>query len=97
MAVDIVRNPAWISSGAARLVSLVSAAALSLLLTLYPQAVLKDGVAPGHMALMICMWGIAAGFVHGVGFTPCNRVLRVLLGPFAAWIMMPVGLWLLMK
>jgi len=28
------------------------------------------GQAFDHLILMLCMWGIAAGFVHGVGFVP---------------------------
>ena len=38
------------------------------------------------------MWGMSAGFVHGIGFVPRNNVLRVLLGPVAAWLGMGVGL-----
>ncbi|MGE5318915.1 MAG: cyd operon YbgE family protein [Hyphomicrobiaceae bacterium] len=30
--------------------------------------------------------------MHGVGFIPRNRVLRVLLGPLVAWLWMGVGL-----
>ena len=38
------------------------------------------------------MWGMSAGFVHGIGFVPRNNVLRVLLGPVIAWLLMGVGL-----
>ena len=79
----------------ARLVSLLAAGALSLVLTLYPRAVMQDGQAPGHAALMLCLWGIAAGFVHGVGFVPYNSVLRIILGPLAAWVLMLGGTLLL--
>jgi predicted membrane protein len=37
---------------------------------------------------MLMLWGICAGFVHGVGFVPRSRVLRWLLGLFAAWLLM---------
>jgi predicted membrane protein len=76
----------------ARLVSLLMAGGVSLLLTLYPQAVIQAGVPPGHTALMLSMWGVAAGFVHGVGFVPRNAFLRVLLGPLAGWLLMPCGM-----
>jgi len=39
------------------------------------------------------MWGMSAGFVHGVGFVPRNRLLRLLLGAAAAWALMGVGLY----
>ena len=84
-------RPQLLYTGTARLVSLLTAGALSLVLTLYPQAVLQDGQAPGHAALMLCMWGLAGGFVHGVGFVPRNPVLQVLLGPHAAWLLMLGG------
>ena len=76
---------------------LLVAGALSLLLTLYPQAVVAGGQTPGHGTLMLCMWGIAAGFVHGVGFVPYKGVLRVALGPLAAWILILVGTLLLAR
>jgi predicted membrane protein len=41
-----------------------------------------------HGRLMLMLWGICAGFVHGVGFVPRSRVLRWLLGLFAAWLLM---------
>jgi predicted membrane protein len=31
------------------------------------------------------MCGMAAGYVHGVGFMPRNRLLRIAFGPLAAW------------
>ncbi|MGD2073398.1 MAG: cyd operon YbgE family protein [Gammaproteobacteria bacterium] len=83
--------------GPARLVSLLMAGGVSLLLTLYPQAVIQAGAAPRHTALTLTMWGVAAGFVHGVGFVPRNGLLRVLLGPLAAWSLMPCGMLFLAK
>jgi predicted membrane protein len=84
-------QPQILYTGLARLVSLLAAGVLSLVLTLYPQAVMQDGQAPEHAALMLCMWGIAAGFVHGVGFVPHNAALRIALGPVAAWVLMLGG------
>jgi predicted membrane protein len=88
-------RPQRLYSRLARLVSLLAAGALSLVLTFYPQAVMQGGQAPEHAALMLCMWGIAAGFVHGVGFVPYNSVLRIVLGPLAAWVLMLGGTLLL--
>jgi|GEM_PF-510295 len=84
-------KPWFLYSGPARLVSMLSAGTLSLILSLYPHAVIQNGQPPDHSALMLCMWGIAAGFVHGVGFVPRNFILRLALGPFAAWLLMLVG------
>lgn len=85
----------WWYSGTCRLISFSGAGALGLLLSLYPQAVMPAGRSPDHIALSVCLWGIAAGFVHGVGFVPRNGVARLALGPFIAWSLMPLGmLWL---
>jgi len=83
----------WLSAGWARGVSLLAALTLMLLVTLLPRGLTDaDGSPIGHGVLALIMWGLSAGFVHGVGFIPENRVLRVLLGPLAAWLGMAVGL-----
>ncbi len=89
-------QPRLLYTFVARMLSLLAASGLSLLIILYPQAVMPGGVAPGHSALMLCMWGIAGGFVHGVGFVPRNALLRVALGPLAAWPLMLVGTLLML-
>lgn len=82
---------------AARSASFVLASALSILVLLYPQVVAS---APGevqHGALTLLMWGIAAGFVHGVGFVPRNKILRFALGPLVGLPVMTLSamaLWL---
>jgi cyd operon protein YbgE len=82
-----------LDSGWARALSLTSALALMILVTLFPRGLTAaDGSPISHGALLLIMWGMSAGFVHGVGFVPRHRVLRALLGPFAAWLWMGVGL-----
>jgi len=72
-------------SGAARMLSLLIAITTSLGLLAWPQLVVTADGHVNHLWLLLLMWGIAAGFVHGVGFIPRNHVLRVVLGPMAAW------------
>lgn len=80
---------AWV-----RGVSLLAALALMLLVTLLPRGLTQpDGAPVGHGVLMLVMWGLSAGFVHGVGFVPRHPLPRLLLGPVAAWIGMGVGLF----
>lgn len=79
--------------GWARGVSLLTAFALMLGVTLLPRALtVGDGNPIGHGTLMLIMWGMSAGFVHGVGFVPKHAALRLLLGPLAAWPLMLLGL-----
>jgi predicted membrane protein len=81
-------------SGWTRGVSLVLALSLMLLITLLPRGLTThDGSAISHGLLTLIMWGMSAGFVHGVGFVPRNRLLRLLLGAAAAWALMGVGLY----
>lgn len=82
-----------LNQGWARGISLLGALALMLLVTLQPRALTAaDGQPISHGVLMLIMWGMAAGFVHGVGFTPYNRVLRVALGALVAWPLLGLGL-----
>ena len=85
---------AALDRGWARGVSLATAFALMLLVTLFPRPLtVEDGSPISHGVLTLIMWGMSAGFVHGVGFVPRNRLLRVLLGPVVAWLLMGVGLF----
>jgi predicted membrane protein len=77
----------------ARLLSLGLALFLSGAILLYPKGVADVG----HGLLALVMWGISAGFVHGVGFVPESRVWRVGLGPWTAWILMGLGLWFFLR
>ena len=82
-----------LDSGWARGISLASALALMILVTVFPRGLtVADGSPISHGVLTLIMWGMSAGFVHGVGFVPRNKVLRVLLGPVIAWLLVGVGL-----
>lgn len=82
-----------LNSGWARGISLATALALMILVTLLPRGLAAtDGSPISHGVLTLIMWGMSAGFVHGVGFVPRNQMLRVLLGPLVAWLWMGVGL-----
>jgi cyd operon protein YbgE len=73
---------------AAHALSLLAAIALVALIVFYPRAVATSTQDIHHGRLLVMMWGISAGFVHGVGFVPRSRLLGFLLGPFAAWLLM---------
>jgi predicted membrane protein len=72
-------------SGVARALSLAVALAISFPVLVWPKLVVTANGSVDHGWLILLMWGIAAGFVHGVGFVPRNRLLRVALGPVVAW------------
>jgi len=86
---NAVLDTAW-----GRGISLLAALMLMLLVTLLPRGLtVGDGSPISHGVLTLIMWGLSAGFVHGVGFVPRNRILRVLLGPLVAWTGMTLGLF----
>lgn len=76
-----------------RLLSLLLAIALAGMILAYPKALAHVS----HGLLSLTMLGICAGFVHGVGFIPRSKPWRVLFGPWMAWLLMSLGLWLLLR
>lgn len=89
--------PAVIRGSAVRRASLLLAVALMCAITVYPNGFLDHTGAVNHGLATLLMWGIAAGFVHGVGFVPRTRLWRLLLGPWAALPLMAVGVTLLTR
>ena len=79
-----------------RLLSLALAIALSVLVLVYPRAVASSVSDVRHGLLSMMMWGIAAGFVHGVGFVPRLLPWRIAFHPITGWLLMAMGIaWLL--
>jgi len=76
-----------------RLVSLLLALGVTGLVLVRP-VLFATGGEVRHLPLLALMWGLAAGYTHGVGFVPRNRVLKGLLGPGPAWVLLLGGmLW----
>jgi len=82
-------------SGTARSLSLLAASVFCLAVLLFPQLLIDGGQSPNHGALVLGLWGMAAGFVHGVGFVPRHFLARLALGPVAAWVLLLTGSLLL--
>lgn len=82
-------------SGPLRSLSFLAASVFCLAVLLFPQLLIDAGQSPNHGALTLGLWGMAAGFVHGVGFVPRHVVARLALGPVAAWVLLLTGSLLL--
>lgn len=78
-------------NGWTRGVLLGLATSLALAITVYPRGLMHAGVVMSHGKLTLLMWGMSAGFVHGIGFDPNNRWLRMLFGPLIAWPILLLG------
>jgi len=86
----------WYGAAACAL-SLFLASSLSLLVLLYP-AFFAGEHSVSHGVLSLMMFGISAGFVHGVGFIPRFWLWKILFGPQIGWLLMVGGLlWLLLR
>lgn len=81
----------WLQRGASRAVSLLLAAPLALVLLIHPAAMLDSEGRYSHGLLMLVMWGISSGFIHGVGFDPYSRVWRTVFHPLGGWLLMVLG------
>jgi len=77
--------------GLVRSLSLLAASVFCLAVLLFPQLLITQGQSPNHGALVLGLWGMAAGFVHGVGFVPRHVLVRLALGPIAAWVLLVAG------
>lgn len=86
----------WYSFPACAL-SFMLAIGLSGLVLAYPKVFAPDGIqSVNHGLLNLMMLGIAAGFVHGVGFVPRYWLWKWLFGPWAGWPLMIGGFWLIL-
>lgn len=74
-----------------RSLSLLMAGPLSLVMLLHPLALVNAQGGYSHGLLALAMWGISAGFVHGLGFDPQALAWRWLFSPLLAWPLMALG------
>lgn len=81
-------------SGWARAFSLMMACVLSVLLCALPSVVATAIGDIDHGMLSLCMWGISAGFIHGVGYIPHTRIWRWAFSPYLAWPVMGLCVYL---
>ncbi|MDD3518601.1 MAG: cyd operon YbgE family protein [Chromatiales bacterium] len=78
-------------------VSFLLAVALTVLILVYPRAIATGIDEIRHGLLSLLMWGIAAGFVHGVGFVPRLTPWRLVFHPIVGWTLMIGGIMLLLS
>ena len=83
------------TSSWSRAVSFVLAVALAVLILVYPGVIAQSVSDVRHGLLSLMMWGMAVGFVHGVGFVPHATIWRVLFHPGLGWPLMIGGLVLI--
>lgn len=82
---EIIKPESFFYGFWARAVSFLLALGFSLLLLIYPQALAVEGQHVAKGPLYILMFGISAGYIHGVGYVPEHRIWRIAFGPGVAW------------
>jgi predicted membrane protein len=77
--------------GWARALSLMAASLVSLVLLADPYVL--SGIPAGriHIGLPVMMLGVAGLFMHGLGFGPRVKILRLLFHPAMAWLLFASG------
>ncbi|SEE44669.1 cyd operon YbgE family protein [Pseudomonas coleopterorum] len=90
-AAPALRTPGW------RWLSSLLAGPISLVLLLHPVALLDAQGHYSHGLLSLMMWGIATGYVHGVGFDPRAWAWRLIFHPSLGWVLMALGYWVLLR
>ncbi|WP_407314954.1 cyd operon YbgE family protein [Pseudomonas sp. nanlin1] len=87
----IAEQPTLVRRPGSRWVSLLLAAPISLVLLLHPMALVNEQGGYSHGVLSLMLWGVAAGYVHGLGFDPRALVWRWVFHPVLAWGLMGLG------
>lgn len=74
-----------------RILSFMIALSVAALIIFYPRAVASDMTSVPHGRLVVLLLGMSFCFIYGVGFSPCNRFLKVLFSPLVAWPLVALG------
>lgn len=85
-------NIPYPKSGWTQALSLISAIAISVVLTAYPRLIAESIHEVDHGLFTLFMWAVSAGFIHGVGFEPKASLWRIIFNPVIAWLVIIYGL-----
>lgn len=77
----------------ARTVSILAALAIVAIVVLYPRLIATSAAEVPHGFLALLLLGMSCAWVHGFGFVPQNRFLRVAFSPLVAWPVIAIGIW----
>lgn len=85
----------WWRRSASRVLSLGLCVPLSVVLLVQPTWLLDEQGGYSHGGLMLVLWGVSIGYVHGMGFDPLAWGWRLAFQPLLGWGLMALGygLW----
>ena len=74
-----------------RCLSIVAALAVTVVVVCFPRLVAIDMHAVPHGWLVCLLLGMCFCYVHGFGFIPENKTLRIVFSPLVAWPLLALG------
>jgi predicted membrane protein len=84
---------AGVAARLACLVSFVVALSVTASVVIYPRMFAEDMQDVPHGLMALLMIGMSACYVHGIGFVPHNRILRLAFSPLVAWPLVAYAAW----
>ena len=75
----------------ARVISIVAAAAVTVVVVCFPRIVAEDMHNVPHGWLVCLLLGMSFAYVHGFGYIPDHKSLKILFSPLCAWPLMALG------
>ena len=84
--------PAWTRTRPAHITSLILAALVAVWMLLGPEAIAAMPTGPRYIMLLVALWGLGAGFTHGVGLVPRHVLRAWLLGAPLCWCLLIITL-----
>jgi cyd operon protein YbgE len=78
------------------MLSLALCMPLSVVLLVHPVLLLDAQGGYSHGSLMLVLWGVSIGYVHGMGFDPRAWAWKLALQPILGWGLMILGYALLL-
>ena len=76
-----------------RVLSFLAAAAVMCITVFYPRLIAETSTSVPHGFFVLMIIGMSFCWVHGFGFIPQNRALRVCFSPVVAWPLIALGIW----
>jgi predicted membrane protein len=74
--------------------SLCLAITASIIGLVFPYLLAARATGLNQSVLLVMIFGIAGAFIHGAGFTPSNRAVKLLISPYVTWVSIlgPLGM-----
>ena len=73
------------------MITFITSTVISCIVFVLPFAFGHVATGQNQAMLFMLMAGVSLGFIYSIGFQPEHRLIKYLLGPVLAWILMGLG------